>query len=90
MQHNRIKTAGPSFLSGYSPRVTEDPVVRHRVGRGRERDAEDDEEDVGDGQVQDQQVGGVPHLLVEAHDQDHLQRNITTIAGSDSVAKDGF
>ena len=90
MQHNRINTVGPNFQSGYSPRVSEDPVVRHRVGRGRERDAEDDEEDVGDGQVQDQQVGGVPHLLVEAHDQDHLQINETAIAGSESVGNDYF
>ena len=42
------------------------------VGGCRERNAKDNEEDVSHGQVQDQQVCRVPHLLVEAHPEDHL------------------
>ncbi len=41
-------------------------------GRG-EGDAEDDEEDVGHGQVEDQEVSRVPHLFVEAHHEDNLR-----------------
>ena len=33
------------------PEISEGPIVRQSVTRGRERDAEDDEEDVGHGQV---------------------------------------
>ncbi len=47
-----------------------------RVGGGREGDAEDDEEDVGHGQVEDQEVGRVPHLLVEADDENNLVRRL--------------
>ena len=47
--------------------------MRQSVDRGRERDAEHDEEDVGHGQVEDQQVRRVPHLLVERHHEDDEQ-----------------
>ena len=43
------------------------------VPGGGEGDAEDDEENVGPGQVQDQQVCRVPHLLVPGHHQHHQE-----------------
>ncbi len=39
--------------------------MRQRVDGGGEGNAEDDEEDVGNGQVQDQHVGRVAHLKFE-------------------------
>ncbi len=55
-------------------------MVGQRVGGGREGDAEDDEEDVGHGQVEDQEVGRVPHLLVEADDENNLVRRLWKFA----------
>ncbi len=52
------------------PYVPERPVVRQCERRRREGHAQPDEENVGDGQVQDEQVGGVPHLLVERDHED--------------------
>jgi hypothetical protein len=54
------------------PRVSKEPIVWKRVGGSWEGNAEDDEENVGHGQVQDQQVRRVPHLLVEAHNKNDL------------------
>ncbi len=45
-----------------TPHEAEGPVVECVVG-GREGDAEDDEQKVGHGQVQDQDVGRVSHCL---------------------------
>ena len=45
-------------------------MVEHVV-RGREGDAEHDEEEVGHGEVEDEDVGGVAHLVVGGHHQDH-------------------
>ena len=52
------------ILHGLAPDQPERPVVEGVVGGG-ERDAEDDEEQVGHRQVEDQNVGGVAHRLVE-------------------------
>ena len=53
--------------------------MREGVCRRGEGDAEDDEEDVGHGQVEDQEVGRVPHLLVEAHHEDDLHKHFGEI-----------
>lgn len=58
------------ILHHLAPGVPERPE-RQDVVRGRERDAEHDEAEVGDGEVDDQQVCRGPHLLVGGDDYDH-------------------
>ena len=52
--------------------VTERPIG-HRVTIGSEWNAEDDEEEIGDGQTDDEDVGGAAHLSVEDDDDDDEQ-----------------
>lgn len=56
-------------LNYFAPNVTKRPE-RQGVIRRRERHAEDDEEQIGQGQVDDEQVGSVTHLLIGSYD-DH-------------------
>lgn len=59
-------------LDHFAPDVAERPVRQHVVDRG-ERHAEHDEQQVGQRQVDDQQVGGAAHLLVGHHHDHHQQ-----------------
>ncbi len=60
------------ILDHLAPGHAEGPVGEDVVG-GREWDAEDDEEEVGNGEVDDEKIGCIPHLLVRGH-HDHHQR----------------
>jgi hypothetical protein len=61
------------ILYNLAPDVSEGPEGKDVVG-GSKGDAEDDEEEVSDSQVDDEQVGGAPHLLVGSHYQHNLER----------------
>ena len=64
-EHQRVDTGvgrhHHQVLDNFAPDVTERPEEQSVISR-REGDAQDDEEEVGHRQVDDQQVGRVPHL----------------------------
>ena len=55
-----------TYYSSPTPEQPEGPVAQHVVDAGA-GDADGQEQEVGDGQVEDQQVGGVSHLVVLDH-----------------------
>jgi len=59
-------------LDHFAPDVAEWPVRQHVVD-GSERYTEHYEQQVGQREVDDQQVGGAPHLLVRHHHDHHQQ-----------------
>ena len=65
----RVSRHEDEVLDHLAPDVAEGPERQDVIG-GRERDAEHDEEEVGDGEVDDEEVGGRPHLLVGGDDDD--------------------
>lgn len=69
-EHQRVNRSVRShyneILDGLTPQVAEIPVREDVIG-GRERHAEDDEKEIGHGQIDYEQVGGGPHLLVGGH-----------------------
>lgn len=71
-QHQGVNTGAGSnhyqILHHLAPSVAEWPEGEYVICGG-EGDAEDDETEIGDRQVDDQQVGGTSHLLVDEHHQ---------------------
>lgn len=57
------------ILHHLAPEIAERPEREYVVG-GRERNAEHDETEIGDGQIDDEEVGGAAHLLVGGDDDD--------------------
>lgn len=68
----RVRGHHDQVLDHFAPDVAERPVRQHVIDGG-ERHAEHDEQQVGQRQVDDQQVGGAPHLLVGHHHDHHEQ-----------------
>lgn len=68
----RVSCDHDQVLDHLAPHVTEGPEGQDVVGGG-EGHAEDDEAEVGNGEVDDEEVRGAAHLLVSGH-HDHHQR----------------